>query len=361
MPVTLRFENESEFDVLTLGECMIRLSPPGHQRIELTPVFEAYAGGGEYNVSYALARYGMRTGWVSRLVDNPLGHFIRNHARASGMDLSEVVWVPFDGSGRSDRIGLNFTEVGTGVRASVTMYDRGHTAIAHMKPGDVDWKRIFGTRGARWFHTGGIFTALSDSCAEVTVESMKAAHEAGTVVSYDLNFRSTLWSSKKAIDVTAGVIPYVDVLIGNEEDFQKVLGFTVEGADANLKSLPVEGYKRMVERVVKKYPGLKAVGTTLREVVSGLVNNWSAIMYYDGAFYESRRLLNLEIEDRVGGGDGFCSGFVYGLLHGMPPQECVEMGAAHGALLQTTRGDTSMVTMEELRHVMGGGSARIKR
>jgi 2-dehydro-3-deoxygluconokinase len=361
--VTLTTKNTSdvEFDILTLGECMIRLSPPGHQRIELTPVFEAYAGGGEYNVSYALARYGLRAGWISRLVDNPLGHFIRNHAKASGMDISEVVWAPYDGSGRADRIGLNFTEVGIGVRASVTLYDRGHTAIAHMKPDDVDWNRIFRKRGARWFHTGGIFTALSDSCADVAVASMKAAREAGSIVSYDLNFRSKLWPSSKAIETTKRIIPYVDVLIGNEEDFQKVLGFSVEGTDESLSTLPVEGFKRMVKRVVETYPNIKAVGTTLREVVSGLVNNWSAIMYYDGRFHESRRYTNLEIEDRVGGGDGFCSGFIYGMLHSLPPQECVEMGAAHGALLQSTRGDTSMITMDEIRHVMGGGSARIKR
>jgi 2-dehydro-3-deoxygluconokinase len=349
------------FDLLALGECMIRLSPPGHQRIELTPVFEAYAGGGEYNVAYALARYGLRTGWISRLVDNPLGHFIRNHARTSGMDVGEVVWVPYDGVGRADRIGLNFTEVGIGVRASVSLYDRGHTAIAHMKPGDVDWKRIFTIRKARWFHTGGIFTALSDSCAGVALEAMKAAHETGTIVSYDLNFRSKLWSSKRAIEVTKTLVSYIDVLIGNEEDFQQVLGFTVEGTDERLKQLPVEGYEKMVQRVVETYPGIHAVGTTLREVVSGLVNNWSAIMYYDGKFYHSRRYENLEVEDRVGGGDGFCSGFVFGLLHAMTPQECVDMGAAHGALLQSTRGDTSMVTMEEIKHVMGGGSARIKR
>ncbi|HCA79107.1 MAG TPA: sugar kinase [Bacteroidetes bacterium] len=359
--MTILPASQTEFDLLALGECMIRLSPPGHQRIELTPFFEAYAGGGEYNVSYALARYGMRTSWISRLVDNPLGHFIRNHARASGMDLSELIWIPYDGSGRADRIGLNFTEVGIGVRASVTMYDRGHTAVSHMKPGEVDWNRIFRKRRVRWFHTGGIFTALSDNCADVAFESMKAAHESGTIVSYDLNFRSKLWSSKKAIEATKRLIPFIDVLIGNEEDFQKVLGFEVEGADESLKQLPVEGYKKMVQRVVHTYPTVKAVGTTLREVVSGLVNNWSAIMYYDGAFYESRKYENLEIEDRVGGGDGFCSGFVYGLLHSMPPQECVEMGAAHGALLQSTRGDTSMVTMEEIKHVMGGGSARIKR
>lgn len=361
MALNIKSAHEVEFDLLALGECMIRLSPPGHQRIELTPVFEAYAGGGEYNVAYALARYGMRTGWVSRLVDNPLGAFIKNHAQASGMNVSEVIWVPYDGVGRADRIGLNFTEVGIGVRPSVTLYDRGHSAVSHMKPGEVDWKRIFTQRQARWFHSGGIFTALSDSCAAVAEEAMKAAHEAGTIVSYDLNFRSKLWPSKRAIEVTNKLVPYIDVLIGNEEDFQKVLGFEVEGTDESLKTLPIEGYKKMVEKVVKTYPHISAVGTTLREVVSGLVNNWSAIMYYDGKFYESRKYENLEIEDRVGGGDGFCSGFVYGLLHGMPPQECVEMGAAHGALLQSTRGDTSMVTMEEIKHVMGGGSARIKR
>ena len=361
MPLSIKSATQTAFDVVSLGECMIRLSPPGHQRIELTPVFEAYAGGGEYNVTYALARYGLRTAFISKLVDNPLGQFIKNHARTSGMNVSEVVWVPYDGSGRADRIGLNFTEVGIGVRASVTLYDRGNTAVSHMKPGDVDWNRIFKERGVCWFHTGGIFTALSDGCAEVALESMKAAHEAGTIVSYDLNFRSKLCSSKKAIEVTKKLVPYIDVLLGNEEDFQKVLGFEVEGADENLNTLPIEGYKKMVEKVVKAYPHIRAVGTTLREVVSGLVNNWSAIMYYDGTFYESKKYKGLEIEDRVGGGDGFCSGFVYGLLHGMTPQECVEMGAAHGALLQSTRGDTSMVTMEEIRHVMAGGSARIKR
>lgn len=352
---------ETEFDILTLGECMIRLSPPGHQRIELTPVFEAYAGGGEYNVAYALARYGMRAGWVSRLVDNPLGWFIRNHARCSGMDLTEVCWAPYDGAGRSDRMGLNFTEVGIGVRPSVSVYDRGHTAVSHMKPGEIDWKRIFHQRKARWFHTGGIFSALSDSCAGVALEAMKAAHDAGTIVSYDLNFRSKLWTEKRAIEATQALIPFIDVLIGNEEDFQKTLGFTVEGTDEHLRELPVEAYKKMVRHVVAAYPHIAIVGTTLREVVSGLVNNWSALMYCDGEFYQSRSYQHLEIEDRVGGGDGFCSGFIYGFLHEMPPLECVQMGAAHGALLQSTRGDTSMVTMEEILHVMRGGSARIAR
>jgi len=361
MALKIKNANECQLDLLTLGECMIRLSPPQHQRIELTPYFEAWAGGGEYNVSYALARFGLRTGWVSRLVNNPLGAFIRNHARASGMDISEVIWVPYDGVGKADRIGLNFTEVGIGVRASVTMYDRGHSAIAHIKPGEVDWNRIFKNRGVRWFHTGGIFTALSDSTAEVCIEAVKTAHENGTIVSYDLNFRSKLWSSAKAIEVTKKIVPYIDVLIGNEEDFQKVLGFEVEGTDEKLKKLPIEGYKKMVEKVVKTYPHIQAVGTTLREVVSGLINNWGAILYYDGKFYESNKYEGLEIEDRVGGGDGFCSGFIYGFLNGLTPEECVNMGAAHGALAQSTRGDTSMVTIEEVKHVMKGGTARIQR
>jgi 2-dehydro-3-deoxygluconokinase len=361
MSLKIKSASDCELDLLSLGECMIRLSPPGHQRTELTPYFEAWAGGGEYNVAYALSRFGLRAGWISRLVDNPLGWFIRNHARGSGMETSEVLWVPYDGVGRADRIGLNFTEVGIGVRASVTLYDRGHSAASHMKPGEVDWKRIFNQRGVRWFHLGGIFTALSDSCAEVAQEAMQAAHEAGTIVSYDLNFRSKLWSSEKAIQVTKELVPYITVLIGNEEDFQKVLGFEVEGTDASLKQLPVEGYKKMVKHVVKTYPHIQIVGTTLREVISGLLNNWSAILYYDGQFYQSNRYENLEIEDRVGGGDGFCSGMIYGFLNDRSPQECVNFGAAHGALSQSTRGDTNMVTLDEVMHVMKGGTARIKR
>ena len=361
MTLRPRPASDATFDLLALGECMIRLSPPGHQRIELTPVFEAYAGGGEYNVAYALARYGLRTGWISRLVDNPLGHFIQNHARQSGMDLSEVVWVPYDGVGRTERIGLNFTEVGMGVRASVSLYDRGHTAVSHMRPGEVDWARIFGERKVRWFHTGGIFSALSDTCVAVALEAVQAARRAGTVVSYDLNYRSKLWPSERAIEVTRRLVPYVDVLIGNEEDFQKSLGFTVPGTDPSLRSLPVAAYERMVTEVVATYPELQVVGTTLREVTSGQVNNWSAVLYQDGQFYRSRRYEDLAIEDRVGGGDGFSAGVIYGLLEGMPPEDSVEFGAAHGALVQSTRGDTSMVTLAEVKSLLGGRTARIDR
>jgi 2-dehydro-3-deoxygluconokinase len=349
------------YDLVSLGECMIRLSPPGHGRMEFAPLLEVWVGGGEYNVAYALARLGQRSGFVSRLVDNPLGTIILNHARAVGVDTSNVVVVKYDGVGRTDRIGLNFTEVGTGVRPSVTMYDRGHSAASHMKPSDVDWACLFAEKGVRWLHTGGIFTALSDSCAQTCLAALKAAKESGTVTSYDLNFRSKLWSSDEAQKKTRDLMPYIDCLIGNEEDFQKVLGFEVEGQDTNLSALDTSAYKRMVERVVKAYPHVQVVGTTLREVKSGLVNNWSAILYSGGQFYESRRYENLEIEDRVGGGDGFSSGFAYGFLTGRTPQECVDLGAAHGALLQTTRGDTSQIDLEELMHVFKGGSARIKR
>ena len=352
---------DGQLDLLSLGESMVRLSPPGHGRIEFSPTLEVWVGGGEYNVAYALARLGMRTGFASRLVDNPVGRIIVNHGRSVGVDMSHVVMAKYDGVGRADRIGLNFTEVGTGVRASVTMYDRGHSAASNMKPGQIDFTKLFAGNRVRWMHTGGIFTALSDGTAAVCKEAIVAARAAGTIVSYDLNFRSKLWSAAKAQQVTKDLVPMIDCLIGNEEDFQKVLGFEVDGVDENLSALDTRAYKGMVEKVVKAYPNVKVVGTTLREVKSGLVNNWSAILWSEGKFYESRRYDNLEIEDRVGGGDGFSSGFAYGFLNGKTPQECVDLGAAHGALLQTTRGDSSQIDLEELTHVFKGGSARIKR
>jgi len=361
--LTLKAADSCELDLVALGECMIRLSPPGHGRIEFANLMEVWVGGGEYNVAYALARLGLRTGWVGGLVDNPVGKIILNHARGVGMDVWHVVTRKYDGVGREARIGLNFTEVGTGVRGSVTMYDRGHSATSKMKPGDVDWQKLFRGRGVRWLHTGGIFTCLSDTTRQVSAEALKAAHEAGTIVSYDLNFRSKLWSSKDAIATTRPLVKYIDCLIGNEEDFQKVLGYVVEGADEHLKQLPIESYKKMVRRVARDNPNLKVIGTTLREVTSGLLNNWSAILYWaeSDTFYQGPTFRALEIEDRVGGGDGFASGFTYGFLTGQDPQTCVNLGPAHGALLQSTRGDTSQITLDELMHVAGGGSARIKR
>jgi 2-dehydro-3-deoxygluconokinase len=361
MPLQLRDAAKCRFDILALGECMVRLAPPGHGRIEFAKVLEVDVGGGEFNVAYACARLGLRSGFISKLPDNPVARIILNHARSVGMDVSNVLLEKFDGVGRKGRVGLNFTEVGTGVRASVTMYDRGGSSISQMKPAELDWTKIFKDDGAVWLHTGGILASLSDNSAAVVKAALQAARAAGTVTSYDLNFRSKLWSSEKAIAVTKDIIPHVQVLIGNEEDFQKVLGFEVEGTTADLRELPVAAYKRMVECVVKAYPNIQAVCTTLREVKSGLVNNWGGILWHDGKFHEARQFKDLEIEDRVGGGDGFSSGIAYGFSKGMAPEQVVNFGAAHGALLQTTRGDTSQVTLDEVMHVMHGGSARIQR
>jgi len=363
MSLNLLSADECEFDLVSLGECMVRLSPPGHDRIEFAKQLEVWVGGGEYNVAYALAKYGLRTGWIGGVVDNPVGQIVLNHARGVGMDVSEVVTMPYDGVGREARMGLNFTEVGAGPRASVTMYDRGHSATANMKLPDLDFSRIFKHRGARWLHTGGIFTCLSERTREIAPEALRIAHEAGAVVSYDLNFRSKLWSSEQAIETTRPLVQYIDCLIGNEEDFQKVLGYEIEGADENLKELPIESYKKMVRQVAKDYPNLKVIGTTLREVLSASENNWSAILYWaeTDEFFQGPQFDRLIIEDRVGGGDGFASGFAYGFLNGMTPQEAVNFGTAHGAMLQTTRGDTSQITLKELEHVVAGGGARIVR
>jgi 2-dehydro-3-deoxygluconokinase len=248
------------------------------------------------------------------------------------------------------------------IRQQLLELGRKH-GFAEVTParGSLDWDRIFGERGVRWFHLGGIFTALSDSCIEVAREAMKAAHDNGTIVSYDLNFRSKLWTSEKAIDVTTDLVQYMDVVIGNEEDFQKVLGFDVEGVDESYQELQTENYKKMVNRVVDTYPNIKAVATTLREVISADENNWSALLYHEGDFYHSVKFDRLQIEDRVGGGDGFCSGLVYALLNDYEPQDAFDFVAAHGVLVQIIRGDNSKADLEEVKEAAAGGSARIKR
>lgn len=362
MSLNIRHAAQCQLDEVSLGESMVRLSPPGHGRIEFAQLLEVWVGGAEYNVAYALSRLGLRSGWVGGLVDNPVGKIIANHARAGGVDTSAALTLPFDGVGRTARIGLNFTEVGVGPRGALTVYDRGYSATSCMKPGDVDWQKLFG-RGVRWFHTGGTFTCLSDTTRQVIVEALQAAHAAGTVVSYDLNFRGKLWSSQEAIAATRPLVPLMDCLIGNEEDFQKVLGYEVEGLGDNLRELPIESYQKMVRRVAGDFPNLKVIGTTLREVVSANENSWSAILYWaeTDQFFHGPRFERLIVEDRVGGGDGFVSGFCYAFLNGKSPQEAVNLGTAHGALLQTTRGDTSQITLKELEHLAAGGGARIAR
>ncbi|MFC1726459.1 PfkB family carbohydrate kinase [candidate division KSB1 bacterium] len=361
MLLDLKPQEDCELDFLSLGECMIRLIPPGHQRIELTPYFEAWCGGAEYNISYALARLDLRTGWISKLVNNPLGHFIRNHAQTSGMNFSEVVWVPYDGVGRNVRVGLNFSEIGKGMRSSVMLYDRGHSAASQMKFEDFDWDRIFNRRKVRWFHTSGSFNGVSKSAADVIKRVIPMAKQSGAVISYDLNYRSTLWSREKALEATKPLIPYVDVLTGSAEDYQCILGHKIEDYDKKPDMVSRENYKIMIQNVINEYPDLKVIAITLRQSESALLHNWSALLYHEGYFYESRKFDKLEIEDRVGGGDGFCSGLIYGIFNGYEPQECVDLGITHGALIQSTRGNTSIITEEDLLYVFKGGQPKIRR
>jgi 2-dehydro-3-deoxygluconokinase len=338
---------------------MVRLSPPGHGRIEFANTLEVCVGGGEYNVAYGLARLGLRAGFISRLVDNPVGRIILNHARAAGLDVSHVLLAPYDGVGRADRVGLNFTEVGTGVRPSVTLYDRGHSAASHLRPGMIDFEKVFRDEGVRWLHAGAIFPALSEGCAAVCREALAAARAAGVVTSYDLNFRSALSSLDEARRVTRSLMPYVDVLIGNDGIIRALAG--QGGGAEESRAFDPPAYRKTVAQLIAEFPNVTAVGTTVRTVRSGLVNDWQGVLQCGGTLYESRPYRNLEIEDRVGGGDGFCAGLIYGMLAGKGMQECVELAAAHGALLHTTRGDTSQVTLEELLHVAGGGGAEIRR
>ena len=363
VPIDPTAADSTDFDVVTLGEAMVRMSPPGHGRLEYASSLEVHVGGGEYNVAYALARLGLRTAWVGGLVDNPIGEIVVGHARVAGVDLSFAPVFSYDGVGRDARMGLHFVEVGTGPRPSMSIYDRGHSATSQIEPGQIDWGELFRDRGVRWFHTGGTFTCLSESAQQVAAEALAAAKAAGVVVSYDLNFRSKLWDSATAIATTQPLVPFIDVLIGNEEDFQNVLGYEVEGTEESLQVLPIDGYKAMVKRVAGDHRNLSFIGTTLREVLSANENNWSAILYSaeTDTFFEGPTFDRLTIEDRVGGGDGFASGVIFALLDGRSPAEAVALGTAHGALLQTTRGDTSQVTLAELEHTAAGGTARIKR
>jgi 2-dehydro-3-deoxygluconokinase len=343
---------------------MLRFDP-GEYRIWTARQFRVSEGGGEYNVARGLKRcFGLATAIVTALARNPIGLLLEDLINQGGLETSLIRWVDYDGVGRSVRNGLNFTERGCGVRAAVSCSDRGHTAVAALKPGEVDWEAVFGRHGARWFHTGGIFCALSQTTAEVAIEAMQAARKHGVVVSYDLNYRDSLWRSfggtQRAQEVNRRIAPYVDVMLGNEEDFSAGLGYEVEGVDQHLSTLDPESFRQMIRRVVEDFP-FQVVATTLRRATTATRNDWGAICFVDGSFYQASNRENLEILDRVGGGDSFASGLIYGLLMGKGPQWAVECGAAHGALAMTTPGDTSMVTLDEVLSVMGGRTARIAR
>jgi 2-dehydro-3-deoxygluconokinase len=358
-------KRECMWDLVSLGEVMLRLDP-GDQRISTTRQFRAWEGGGEYNVARGLKRcFGMDTAIVTTLADNPVGRLVEDLMFQGGVSQKYVRWIPYDGVGRTARNGLNFTERGFGIRSALGCSDRGHTAVSQMKPGDIDWDQIFSKDGVRWFHTGGIFCALSENASLVAQEAMAAGRRAGTVVSYDLNFRPSLWKSiggkSKAQEINRRLAPLIDVMLGNEEDLTAALGFSVSGLDEHYSTLDRSGFKRMIETVSKEFPNLKVIATTLRHAKTATLNDWGALCYFDGQFYEARMRENLEIYDRVGGGDSFASGLIYGILSGREPQWSVECGAANGALAMTTPGDTSMSTLAEVLQVMGTQTTRIER
>jgi 2-dehydro-3-deoxygluconokinase len=358
-------KDRCRWDLVALGEVMLRLDP-GDGRIHTTRTFQAWEGGGEYNVARGLKRcFGMETAIVTAFADNPVGRLVQDLIYQGGVDQSHVKWMKYDGVGRAVRNGLNFTERGFGARAAVGCSDRGHTAVSQLRPGDVDWEKVFGEEGARWFHCGGIFSALSENTPLVARAAMEAAKKHGTVISYDLNYRESLWKgvggTARAQEVNRDLASMVDVMIGNEEDFTAALGFEVEGMDEHLSNLDVANFKKMIELAVREYPSFKVVATTLRNAKTATVNDWGAVCYCDGEFYQARLRENLEIFDRIGGGDSFASGLIYGFLTEKGPQAAVEYGAAHGALAMTTPGDTSMATLAEVERVMKGGGARVAR
>jgi 2-dehydro-3-deoxygluconokinase len=365
MALEIKPHSECNFTQISLGEIMLRLDP-GNGRVRTARTFNAWEGGGEYNVARGLRRcFEMKTAIVTAFAENEVGRLIEDFILQGGVDTQFVQWKEFDGIGRDVRNGINFTERGFGIRGAKGTSDRGHTASSLMKCGDIDWDHIFGEHGSQWFHTGGIFAALSETTAELVIEACKKAKEHGTIVSYDLNYRPSLWKSiggqKRAQEVNREIAKYVDVMIGNEEDFTACLGFEVEGVDENISGIQVDNFKRMIEKAVSEFPNFKATATTLREVKTASINDWGAIAWHDGEFYEATHRPELEIFDRVGGGDSFASGLIYGFLKHNDAQLAVEFGAAHGALAMTTPGDTTMATLSEVEKLVEGGSARVDR
>jgi 2-dehydro-3-deoxygluconokinase len=361
----LKDASECKYDILSLGEIMLRLDP-GEGRIHTARTFTVWEGGGEYNVARGLKRcFGKRAAVATAIADNPVGRLLEDFIMQGGISTEYIRWTPFDGIGRKSRVGLNFTERGYGVRAAAGCSDRANSAASQIKKGDFDWDTIFGRDGVRWMHTGGIFAALSATTPEAIIDAVTVAKKHGTIVSYDLNYRASLWKDiggqDKARQVNREIAKYVDVMIGNEEDFTAALGFEVEGLDEHCSKLDPSNFKKMIQTAVGQFPNFKAVATTLRNAKTASRNDWGAILYMDGQFHEAILRPDLEILDRVGGGDSFASGLIYGIMEGKTPQQAVNYGAAHGALAMTTPGDTSMATLKEVEAVMKGGSARISR
>lgn len=356
MNFNLRDKKDCTFDEVSLGEVMLRLDP-GDGRIRTARSFSVCEGGGEYNVARALRKcFGMKTAVVTALADNEVGSLIEDLILQGGVNTDFVNKIEFDGIGRNVRNGLNFTEKGFGIRGAVGMYDRGYTAASQMKPGDVDWDKIFGDFGARWFHTGGIFAALSRSTADLTVQAVKKAKENGTVVSYDFNFRPSLWknvgTSDEVLKINREIAKCVDVFIAGKFDFEQCLGLSFpENAD----------FKQVCELVTEEYPNVKLIASTSRQVISASRNSWKAQCYFGGEVYTSIEYPELEIYDRVGGGDGFASGLIYGLMNYGDIKKALDCGVVHGALVMTTPGDTSSASLKEVEAQMNGCGAAVQR
>jgi 2-dehydro-3-deoxygluconokinase len=349
---------QKKYDIVGFGEAMVRLTAPDHARLEQASHLHIAIAAAELNVTVNTSRLGLKTAWVSKLVDIWSGQYIINKGREHGVDMSGVKLLPFDGKG-TVRNGLCYLEVGIGPRASKQIYDRAHSAISQIKPGDLDWESILSQ--TKWFHTTGITTAISESAANEAVTSLKIAKKLGVTTSFDLNFRSTLWSSEKAKETMKKVMPYVDVIIGNEEDFEKMLGIKADGASEHYSELDPENYKTVAAKVVKEYPNVQVVGTTLRNAKTALLNDWQTVMLYKGEFFKSRKYENLEVWDRTGGGDSFASALIACMLEGRAPQEAIEFSAAYSALCHGFLGDWNWATRAEAEKVMKGGSARVVR
>jgi 2-dehydro-3-deoxygluconokinase len=363
--LNIKSKDNCKWDIVSLGEVMLRLDP-GDKRINTTRTFEVWEGGGEYNVARGLKRcFGLEAAVVTALADNPVGRLVQDLIYQGGVDQSHIKWVKYDGVGRTVRNGVNFTERGFGVRAALGCSDRGHTAISQLKKGDIDWNKIFGDEGVRWLHTGGIFCALSESTPEVAREAMEVAKKHGTIISYDLNYRDSLWRAiggqSKAQEVNRDLAQYVDVMIGNEEDFTACLGYEVEGQDESHSKLDVVNFEKMIRKAVADFPNFEVVATTLRNAKTASVNDWGAVCFTEGELFQATLRPDLEIFDRVGGGDSFASGMIYGFLSGESPQYAVNCGAAHGALAMTTPGDTTMASFADVQRVMKGSGARVAR
>jgi len=366
--LTLRPAADCAFDAVALGEVMLRLDP-GDRRVRTARRFDVHEGGGEYNVARGLRRcFGLRTAVVTALADNDIGLLVEELILTGGVDTSWIRWVPYDGIGRTVRNGLNFTERGFGVRGALGISDRGHTAASQLRPDDVDWDRLFGDLGVRWLHTGGIFAGLSETTSDVVIAAMESARRHGTVVSYDLNFRPSLWAGvggqERAREVNGEIVGLVDVILGNEEDFTAALGYPVTdtGDGVDLDDLDVAAFARMIEAVVADHPGLSIAATTLRRVTSASTNDWGALAWSAASgFVRATQRDGVDILDRVGGGDSFGSGLIYALLTGLDLATAVDYGAAHGALAMTTPGDVSMASLAEVQALVRGAGARVQR